>query len=44
MLAVRCDDGKVLIFDTDNWNLFQELEALAGINSLKAFDQNDLLS
>jgi WD40 repeat protein len=44
LLAVRCDDGKILIFDTENLDLFQELEALAGINSLIAFDQNDFLS
>jgi len=40
LLAVRCDDGKILIFDTENWALFQ----VAGINSLIAFDQNDFLS
>ena len=46
LLAVGCDDGKILIFNTENWDLFQELESLFRI-TLKnpiAFDRNDFLS
>jgi WD40 repeat protein len=53
LLAVGCDDGKILIFNTENWDLFQELESLFRITYEKeeffnsnpiAFDRNDFLS
>ncbi len=39
-----CEDGKIRIFKTENWDLFQELEANAGMNRAIAFDRNDFLS
>ncbi len=45
LLAVACDGGKILIFYTKNWDLFQEIEAQDNIKGGKmSIDQNDVLS